>query len=247
MLNIVGSTNAPQLVLIHGGGVGAWMWDDCLQFLTPYYQLIIVSLPYHEQQVTTSSPFTIQFYAQQLVEQLHAIRNQHPIGVVGFSLGAQISLELLTLAPNFFSFAMINSALCTKMNMSFSIIRLLAKVTMPLAKVKSFARLQASMLYIPEHLFEAYYQLSSTMTHHQLAEILHTNMSYELKPAIKQCTSTVFVSYGEKEKSAIKKSALIIQSYLPSTEVYVVKGIGHGFPLAEPENFAGFIRMHFTI
>lgn len=248
MLKIVGKANAPQLLLIHGGGVGSWMWDDCLSYLTPHYQIILVSLPYHDDKLVTSSrPFTIHSFALKLIEQLPTIRNQHPLGVVGFSLGAQITLELLAIAPKFFSFAMINSALCTNINIPFSLLKLLSTLTMPLAKVKSFAKLQSKSLYIPNHLFASYFKLSSTMTSQQLAEVLHTNMTYKLSPMIQTSTSKVYISYGENENRAIKKSAKMIEKQLASSTTYIVKGIGHGFPLAEPLQFSDFILKHFII
>jgi len=244
----LGEDHLPQLLFIHGGGVGSWMWNECIQQLTTHFQCLLVTLPYHGHSNSSleDSPFTIESYTAKLLSQLQTYRNDQPIGVVGFSLGAQITAELLTQAPHLFKFAMINSALCTHTGISPSMLKFMLKLTYPLAKLKSFAKLQAKSLYIPFHLFDEYYLLSTSITASQLIEIMMTNITYRLKPAINLTTTNVHITYGEKENKAIRGSASELNKLLPQATIYVVPKLGHGFPLAEPIGFASYIKQHFN-
>lgn len=251
-MKIYGDQHLPQLLFIHGGGVGPWMWDQVIQELTTHFQCIVVTLPYHGQEVSkqegqfNESTFTIESYSHYLIDQVKGVRNDKAIGVVGFSLGAQIALELLSLSPHLFKFAMINSGLCTSTGIPSTLIKPMITMTAPLAKLKSFAQLQASTLYIPASLFQSYFTLSKSITTTQLTEIMRTNMNYRLKPSFDLTTADVHITYGAKENVAIKNSARTISERLPQATTYVVPKLGHGFPLAEPVLFANYIKQHFT-
>ena len=245
MLTIKGKSDLPQILFIHGGGVASWMWDDVLPFLEEHYQCILVDLPYHGNHESYDDIFTIESYAPKIFQMLEPLRNSQPIAVVGFSIGAQIALELMSLKPQYFTFAMINSALCKPIVLPTTILELSIKLSMPLTRLKSFAKLQAKPLYIPAHLFEKYFKQSQAITSSQLIEILKTNMSYKSKENLQHCLTSTLITYGEQEKKAIIDSADELASMLPNSEVYMISRLGHGYPFAFPKLFAKAILSRF--
>lgn len=221
------------------------MWEDIFPHLEEHYQCLFVDLPYHGNHIPYREVFTIQHFSEKLFEIIEPYRNNQPIAVVGFSIGAQIALELMAIRPHYFQFAMINSALCQPLRISHTTLAISIKLSMPLTKLKSFAKLQAKQLYIPTHLFDKYFAQSQAITSSQLIEIMHTNMSFSASEKLKKCQARTLITYGEREKKFMKDSALQLSRLLPNSEVSVLARLGHGFPFAEPKQFADAIRLRF--
>lgn len=230
-----GPIEAPLLVFIHGGGVGGWMWEEQVKFFQDYHCLV-PTLPEHGIH-KGDIQFSIRESAKLLNDLIVEKANGQKINVVGFSLGAQIVVEMLSLQPSRINKAMINSALTRPIPLPKSVLRSTVKLTSPLIKCKTFAKMQAKTLCIPPHLFNRYYEESCAVTPDSLIRIMQENMNFKIPEAFSKVTSKILVTVGEKERKIMKKSAHDLTICNENCHKIVWQNIGHGISLKEPNLF----------
>ncbi|ALC91776.1 hydrolase [Bacillus sp. FJAT-18017] len=230
-----GDKKAPLLVFLHGGGVSSWMWDNQIHYFS-HFHCITIDLP-EQGKSNLTEHFSIQKSAQRINDFIEKIANGKTVTVIGFSLGAQVTIQMLSLNPNLVDYAVINSALVRPNSFFKKMIRPSIKLTFPLIKNKSFSKLQAKTLYIDEKYFETYYKESSQMKPDTLIRILEENMSFEIPNDLNKATGKILVTVGEKEKAVMKKSAKDIVSSNPNCTGIIIPRVGHGIPLVDPAFF----------
>ena len=235
-----GDKHAPLLVFIHGGGVGGWMWDKLIEYFSKYH-CIVTTLQGHGDR-SDENTFSIRENAIELIDLIKEKGTGKYIHIVGFSIGAQICLEMIHLAPTLITTAVINSATVIPMKFVNALIAPTIKMTFPLIKNKSFAKLQSKQLYMDGEYFPRYYEESLKMKAATLVEILKENMSYSLPDNLSESTTRILVIVGGKEKGLLLKSAKKIVDCHKKTEMQIIPNIGHGFPIADPQLFNGIVE-----
>ncbi|OXS73467.1 alpha/beta hydrolase [Lysinibacillus sp. KCTC 33748] len=234
-----GNLHKPLILLIHGGGVGGWMWDKQVQYFSDYHCVVPELI---DNEANNTSDFSIEDSAKKLLSLIEEKAKNKRVIVVGFSLGAQITIQMVSLKPQLIDSAIINSALVTPSPIAEKWIRPLIKLTFPLIKNKSFAKLQAKTLYVDQEYFEQYYEDSSKMKVDTLIKILKENMSFAIPRDFSKVQCNILVTVGEKEKGNMKKSALHLVNSNPDSQGIVLSNIGHGVSLANPEFFNRFVE-----
>lgn len=235
-----GNLEGPLLVFLHGGGVGGWMWEKQVDYFTDYHCLIPILQGHGVRGEETT--FSITENAQEIMELINEKKNGREVNIVGFSIGAQITLEILRLAPNLVNRANINSALVIPMKITNLFIAPSIRLTAPLIKNRAFSKIQAKQLFIDDHYFERYYQDSIKMKSRTLIDVLQENLSYRLPKILVETTTRVLVTVGEKERRVMRKSALKIAEYYPTSSLVVIPEVGHGFSFAQPQRFNQLVK-----
>lgn len=235
-----GNKNAPLMVFLHGGGVSSWMWDKQLQYFTDYH-CITIDLPEQGESKNTEY-FSIRKSAEDISKLIEELAKGKKIIVIGFSLGAQVLIQMLSTNPNLVHSAIINSALVRPNEFIRKMIRPSIKITLPLVKNRHFSKLQSKTLYIEEGDFEKYYKESSQMSSDTLIRIVEENMSFKIPDEFDKTRSKVLVTVGEKEKGLMKKSASDIVSKNSSCAGIIIPGVGHGISLVNPNYFNQMIK-----
>lgn len=228
-----GNRTGNLLVFLHGGGVSGWMWDKQIRYFSQNYHVLVPDLPGHGQS-EEGSGFSIRGSAQELTKRIEKASEQRVI-VVGFSLGAQITLEILNLRPDLIDYAVINSALVRPMPFARSLIAPIVKSTSFLVRNRSFARLQAKELSIGNEYFETYFSETKRIKSETLIKVLKENMTYTLPENFKQARAKILVTVGQKEKRIMKNSALEIVRGNQNCKGIMFPGVKHGIPLAQPD------------
>jgi len=230
-----GDPKGDLIMFLHGGGVSGWMWDKQVQYFTNFH-CVVPDLP--QQGLSKQHhPFTIHNSAEQLITLIEEKAKGKKVIVIGFSLGAQIIVQMLGMKSNLIDIAIINSALVRPSPTLKKWIRPSIKLTFPLARNRVFSKLQAKMLYISEHYFDQYYAEICDMKLDTLVQILEENMTFALPAGFKNASGKILITVGQKEKAIMKASAKdIVQSNLNCTGV-IIPAIGHGVSLAQPELF----------
>lgn len=230
-----GDKHAPLLVFVHGGGVGGWMWDKQINYFSEYH-CIVPTLQGHGDR-SDEDTFSIRGNATELIGLIKEKGTGKDIHIVGFSIGAQICLEMIHLAPTLITTAVINSATVFPMKFVNALIAPTIKMTFPFIKNKTFARVQAKQLFMDGEYFDRYYEDSVKMKAATLIEILKENMSYSLPDNLSESTTRILVTVGDKEKGLLLKSAGQIEEKYANCEMLIIPNMGHGFPIANPQLF----------
>lgn len=222
---------APLLMMfIHGGGVSGWMWEQQIRYFS-HYHCIVPDLPEHGQ--SHSEIFSIESSAEQLLRLLNEKADGRKVAVIGFSLGSQVLLQMLSVKPDVIDFAIINSALVRPWPHAKSWIGPTIRLAHPLIQFRWFSRLQANTLYINDDRFETYYQESRRMSAETLVRVLHENMSFTIPEGFAQAAGKLLITVGEKEKAVMKQSAKDLLNANPNCTGVLFAQTGHGAPLVQ--------------
>jgi pimeloyl-ACP methyl ester carboxylesterase len=230
-----GDKNASLMVFLHGGGVSSWMWEKQIQYFK-HYHCVAVDLPEQGKSRNTEE-FSIKNSAEKAIELIENVAKDKTVIVIGFSLGAQVTIQMLSLNPSLIDFAFINSALVRPQPLLSKMIRPSIHFTFPLVKMRAFSKIQAKALYVDNGLFETYYRESSQMKPETLTRILEENMSFSIPEDFGKAHAKILVTVGEKEKAIMKRSAKEIVLSNPNCTGIILPNIGHGVPLALPRLF----------
>lgn len=234
-----GELRRPLLVFIHGGGVSGWMWERQVEYFQERYHVLVPDLPGHGRSMQLSF-LSIHQHARELIQLVKSRRAEgQPVFLIGFSLGAQIVMEMLSHAEKgMISGAVIISGLSRPVRgMTLPVLKPIIRLSMPITRYRWFAKLQAKELYIPEEQFEAYYNDSKHVTTSNLISVIDSSLSYELPESFARHTVNTLVLIGAKEKRDLHHSAAVLTSRNASCTGYRFEGVGHGISLAQPDVF----------
>lgn len=239
---IHGEEGAPVLALLHGGGLAGWMWDAQVSAFRDTHRVLVFDLPGHGQSADETFT-TIEDASGAIARTLRQHDRRRGICLVGFSLGAQIALELICSEPGLVDSAVIVSALTHPLP-GAGWARPTARLTLPLTRWRWFARLQARATEVPEARFEAYFRSTLSLSAESLGNLLAENMRFGLPMGWPDATGRIHLIVGERERKVMRRSAETLQRVRPSTVLTVVPGGGHGIPLQDPEGFTRLMQAH---
>ncbi len=92
-----GAVGAPAIVFLHGGEYSGRSWQPVVDRLQRYHCLV-PDLPQHGRSIR-HRPFEMVGAAAAVAELIYARVGAGRVHVVGFSLGAQVGVQLLATAP----------------------------------------------------------------------------------------------------------------------------------------------------
>jgi pimeloyl-ACP methyl ester carboxylesterase len=234
LVNRFGTEDGPPVLLLHGGGVAGWMWDSLRRSLEQTHSVLVPDLPGHGG--SADEPYRSH---ADTVDELAQVLAQHGKGaaaVLGFSLGAQLAIELASRHGELVDRVMVVSAQAKAMPFTGLTLQTLGMAA-PLARRRWFARLQARELFIPPHLLEQYIDTSARVTKETLLAAVGDNLRFELPGEWSDFRGRALVMVGRRERTLMRDSAAAVHAALPGSELEVVADCGHGIPLQRPEWF----------
>ena len=231
-----GKSNKDIIMLLHGGGLSWWNYEEVSEILKSDYHLILPILDGHSG---SDRDFTsIESNANEIIEYIDNNYNGNVKLIGGLSLGAQILLDILSKRDNICEYAIIESALVCPMKMTNRLIELLINMSYGLINKKWFSKLQFKSLKIKKELFDKYYIDSSNITKNNMISFLKANSNYHLKN-IKTNKSKSIVIVGSKERPIMIKSAKRIHDELINSELEILSGYYHGdLSINHPNEYA---------
>ncbi|MFD7306665.1 alpha/beta fold hydrolase [Promicromonospora sp. NPDC059942] len=228
-----GPSDAPVVLLLHGGGVGAWMWRGQVAALRDRYRVVTPDLPGHDH--SAAMPFPS---AAELVEDLAGLLKE--VGpaatVVGFSFGAQLTVALAAAHPDLVARAVVISALTEPMSLP-GLSAWLVRAAAPLGGQRWFARLQAKALYIDDEMFDDYLRTARSLSATDLVALTRANAAFRVPEAWADFPGQALLLAGGAEPRALVRGMRNLHRSLPGSELEVVAGAGHGLPLQRPAWF----------
>jgi pimeloyl-ACP methyl ester carboxylesterase len=228
------------LLFLHGGGVGGWMWTKQIEHFSDY-RCAVAELDF------SKAGASIEQIATDLLTWAESNKGAGKLVLIGFSIGAQIALQMVSKRPDLFTFTMLNSPLTLPTNIPNKLIDYASRMTHPLIRNRNFAKLQARVLCIPAEDFNTYYQYSQRITLQELTQTLAENMQFRIPENFYSLSANILVTVGAKEKTIMKQSAQLLTQINPNCVSIVVADTGHGLPLAHPLLFNSLIRQKLMV
>lgn len=231
-----GKSNKDIIILLHGGGLLWWNYEEVSEILKSNYHVILPILDGHSG---SDRDFTsIENNANEIIEYIDNNYNGNVKLIGGLSLGAQILLDILSKRDNICEYAIIESALVCPMKMTNILIESSINMSYGLINKKWFSKLQFKSLKIKKELFDKYYIDSSNITKNNMISFLKANSNYHLKN-IKTNKSKSIVIVGSKERPIMIKSAKRIHDELINSELEILSGYYHGdLSINHPNEYA---------
>lgn len=235
-----GKSNKDIIILLHGGGLSWWNYEEVSEILKSNYHVILPILDGHSG---SDRDFTsIENNANEIIEYIDNNYNGNVKLIGGLSLGAQILLDILSKRDNICEYAIIESALVSPMKMTNRLIELSINMSYGLINKKWFSKLQFKSLKIKKELFDKYYIDSSNITKNNMISFLKANSNYHLKN-IKINKSKSIVIVGSKERPIMIKSAKRIHDELINSELEILSGYYHGdLSINHPNEYAEKVK-----
>lgn len=236
-----GSENDNIILLLHGGGLSWWNYDQAAKSLQQDYHVILSILDGHAK--SDKSFTSIENNAAEIIAFIDENFGGQIFLIGGLSLGGQILLEILSQRSDICRYAIVESALVIPSKLTHAMIRPAFGSCYGLIRHKWFSKLQFRSLKIRADLFDYYYMDSCAILKQDLISFLEANALYALKEPIKNCTAKVHVLIGEKENRVMRKSAEIIHKAIPDSTLQILPGLYHGeFSINHGNAYADKIR-----
>ena len=236
-----GKENNNIILLLHGGGLSWWNYEDTAKSLQKDFHIILPILDGHAE---SDKPFTtIEDNAAEIIAFIDTHFGGSVFMIGGLSLGGQILLEILSQRNNICKYAIIESALVIPSKITHSMIKPAFGSCYGLIQYKWFSKLQFKSLKIKPDLFDCYYKDTCDISKSDMIAFLQANSLYSLKESIKSCEAKVFVFVGEKENNTMLKSAEMIHQTLRNSFLQVIPKLYHGeFSINHGKDYANKIR-----
>lgn len=219
-----GKTNKDIIILLHGGGLSWWNYEEVAELLKDEYHIILPILDGH---AGSDKDFTtIEDNADEIIKYIDDNYDGKVKLIGGLSLGGQILLDILSKRDDICEFAIIESALVYPMKLTNKLIVPSIKMSYSLISKKWFSKLQFKSLKIKESLFDKYFNDSSKISMSNMIAFLKSNSNYYKNLQNIKTKSLVFV--GSRERSIMVKSAKKIHNELVNSELEILSGYYHG-------------------
>lgn len=218
--------------------MSGWTWEPVVERL-PNYHCLVPDLPQYGKSFH-QGPFEMSRAADAVAE---LIRNRTRTGrahLVGFSLGAQIGVQLLAAEPELIDRAVLSSAFTNTM----PAVRLARRVAGLAARTTLFRwgliTRHWDARYAAAH--PGYDEDARLNSGAHLAHIAVASAGFTVPDSLKNsAVPTLFVAGGE-ELRFIRRQAASLAASMPNGANGVARGIGHDWPLQNPDLFSRTVR-----
>ncbi len=237
-----GSPANPAIVFLHGGGGGGWMWARQLAALSDQFYCLAPDLPEHGQSAHVK-PFSIAGSAAQIAELIRARVPGGRAHVVGLSEGGQITVALLSQAPQVVDRAVISSALLRPMRwLAWMFTPGMAALSYdwglaPFKQNEGYIRL--NMKYaagVQEEYYPQFKQVFQSYTRDSCVHSMVENQNFRLPDGLAQAQAPALVVVGQKEYGAMRQSARDLRAALPNATACLLN-LGPRAGLAQEHNW----------
>ena len=221
-----GHEHEDVIVLLHGGGLSWWQYDEAARLLSDRFHVVLPILDGH---AGSDAPFaSIEENARRVIQSIDERFGGHVRLLGGCSLGGQIAAEALAQRGDICDYALLESTLVCPMPFTAACTRPLLAMSFPLISKRWFARLQFRYLGIKPDLFAAYYRDTACITRRDMAAFLAANASYRLPEALSDCLAQALILVGSRELPSMKRSARALAACLPHNTLELLPGLTHG-------------------
>lgn len=236
----------PTIILLHGGGLSFWSLQKIVEQLQFEFHIVTPIIDGHGEDGDEEF-INIQDSAGKLIDYIDTNCNGKVFAICGLSIGAQITIEVLSQRVDIAQYAILESALVYPIKGTTFMTVPTYKLFYGLVKRRWFSKLQAKSLCVPADMFEQYYEDSLKISKQSLINITLSNGNYNLKSSITKTKSKVLIIVGENEIKMMRKSAQRLHQAIKGSELYLASAMKHGeMSLVYPEKYVELIKLFFA-
>ncbi len=250
----VGPVDTPTIVLLHGGGIGGWMWQKVAEALSTSYHCLVPDLPEQGESLQVA-PFSHALAADCVADLIHTQAHGGKAHVVGLSEGAQIVVEMLSRHPEVMLSGISSSAILRPLPGQWMYTRSVFAWSYRLAMAPyknndGWIRLNMHRSAgIGDEYFEQFKKSFQQTTESGFTNLMYEAMHYRLPAGLDKVNLPVLVIAGQKEYKQMRQSALDLLQVLPQGRGAMLSlGPGstlakeHNWALTDPDLFAAAVR-----
>ena len=235
----------PVIIFLHGGGLSWWSWKPQIEALKKDFCIVTPIIDGHGEAYDTTF-VSIKKSGEQVTKYIKDNCNGKVFAICGLSIGAQITVEILSKECDITENAVIESALVYPIKLTSALTVPMYNMCYGLIKKRWFAKLQAKTLNVPYSLFETYYEESSKITKESLINFTISNGNYPMPKTLCNTKAKVLILVGEKELSIMKKSATLLHETIKGSYLKVIEKSRHGeISLMYPEKYLDLLQQLF--
>jgi pimeloyl-ACP methyl ester carboxylesterase len=238
-----GAGNAHTIVLLHGGGGAGWMWQPQIEQLADFH-LLVPDLPEHGQS-RAIQPFTFVDAAAQVADLIKAKAHGGRAHIVGLSLGAQTTVQLLSQSPEVIDHAVISGALVRSIP-GMSLTRLMTQMYWPFKDASWLIRANMKSYGVPDQYFAEFTADTKALTLDSFVRVTTANAMFRVPARLDRATVPTLLLVGQKELKLMHDSMHDLLKAMPSAQGCVVTNAIHNWNLQLPEVFAQTVRAWIT-
>lgn len=221
-----GKQNKEIILLLHGGGLSWWNYQEVAELLQNNYHVILPILDGHAG--SDKKFLSIEENASEIIAYIDSHCGGSVLAIGGLSLGGQILVELLSQRKDICSYAIIESALVVPMKITHKLIRPVFGMSYGLIKQRWFSKLQFYSLRIKKEWYPNYYSDTCCISKEDMISFLEANAAYCMKESLKVTSAKAYIMVGNKEPRKMLLSAKILNENIENSELHVLNGYYHG-------------------
>ncbi|MEO0385246.1 MAG: alpha/beta hydrolase [Pseudomonadota bacterium] len=233
-----GSQSGSLLVFLHAAGTTSWMWDTVVERLQ-HRRCMLIDLPGHGGSRATRWQ-SLDETARLVHQTISMAEPQKDVHLVGLSLGAYVAMTLLAQRPTAYASATLSGMHAGAMP-NATMMRLITRIMTPLTVRPFMARKTAKFLGGSGTDVDAYVRQARKVDVPSLRQAGLDAIAFEMPANALPIATRVMVAAGSKEHPHILETQQTIVSALPNAQGHIAPGLGHGWSMEDPDQFAAMI------
>lgn len=240
--SVSGNPNGKAIVFLHGGGVGGWMWKKQLEYFKDF-QCIVPDLPEHGKS-KNEGPFSISDCAERIASLIETSANGGKACIVGHSLGAKVTVQLLAARPDLVESAVVASAFYKTVGLGYKLMKMIHrpfvyKFSVWMMKSEWMLKYTVKNFKFPDSSFEEncakdFRGLTSEMLYRQYDQLYQYS---DLPDGLGKAEAPTLFIAGSKELEGMIASLKSLKSVLPGSRGITILKADHTYPWSMFEFF----------
>ncbi|MBB3606925.1 pimeloyl-ACP methyl ester carboxylesterase [Mycolicibacterium sp. BK556] len=229
-----GPVGAPAVVFLHGGLMSGWTWEPVVMRMQ-HYHCLVPDLPQYGKSFQ-HGPFEMGRAAEAVAELIRTRVSAGRAHLVGFSLGAQVGVQLLATQPQLIDRAVLSSTFIN----TWPAVPLTRRLAGLAARATLLRWLLITRHWDTHHAAQnpGYRDDARLNSGAQLAHIAMASAGFTVPRGLDTSyVPTLFVT-GSEELRVIRRWAAALARPMPNGVDRLAQGMRHDWPLHNPDLFA---------
>ena len=230
-------SDAPPVLLLHGGNVANWMWQPQVEALED--RLVVTpDLPGFGTRADEVWP-GLPAVADHVADRLAALGITTPVDVVGLSLGGAVALHLAARHPQLIRSLFITGAVVKPPG---ALVKATARLQLLLWNARWFWKAQATAFRLPADSRSIYVEHGLTVSRATARRMFDDVTTGGVPHGLADFTAPLLAVAGEREPWSIRASLHVIQDVAPHAAVRLVPGMHHIWNVEDVDLFNETMR-----